>query len=154
MGFLSEQDQQTLRSKFAEEMDKDVKLLLFTRTAPLLIVPGQEQNPQDYEYLRQARELMEEIAALSPKLSLEVCDVRTDAARAQEYHVDKLPAVLLESGETALRFFGLPAGYEFSTFIQDTLDLSRGDIQLSDEAQTYLRNLDHDVHLQVFVTPT
>src|SRR5437016_5043564 len=115
MAFLSDQDQQLLREKFAEEMQKDVKLRLFTRTAPLIFVPGQEQqNAQDFEYLRQARELMEEIVGLSPKLSLEVHDIRTDPAKAQDYQVDKIPAVLLESGDTALRFFGLPAGYEFS----------------------------------------
>lgn len=154
MAFLSEQDQQALREKFAEEMRDDVRLHFFTQTASPLVLPGQAQPEGDFQYLRQAQELMQEVTALSPKLSLEIHDVRTDAAKAREHGVDRVPALLVQSGDTALRFFGLPAGYEFSTFIQDVIDLSTGSIQLSEAAQTYLKGLEQDVHLRVFVTPT
>lgn len=154
MAFLSDQDQQVLRDKFAAEMDRDVRLLFFTRRPSRLILPGQPPPEQDFQYLRQAEQLMEEVAALSPKLKLEVIDFQADAARARAYAVDKVPALMLEADGTALRFFGLPAGYEFSTFIQDVLDLSTNHIELSDEAQRFLQGLEQDVHLQVFVTPT
>lgn len=154
MAFLSDQDQQALREKFAAEMRDDVRLHFFTRSAPVLIIPGQAPPQHDYQYLQQAQELMQEVTALSPKLSLEIHDIQTDAAAARAYRVDSVPALMVQAGDTALRFFGLPAGYEFSTFIQDVLDLSTGSIQLSDETQTFLRELNQDVHLRVFVTPT
>ena len=154
MAFLPEQDQQALREKFATEMQADVRLHFFTMTAPVLVLPGQAQPEHDYQYLRQAQELMQEVTALSPKLSLDVHDIRSDTAVAREYRIDKVPALVVQVKDTGLRFFGLPAGYEFSTFIQDVIDLSTGNIQLSEETQTFLRGLEQDVHLQVFVTPT
>lgn len=154
MAFLSDQDQQALREKFSAEMRDDVRLHFFTRSAPALIIPGQAQPEHDYQYLRQAEELMQEVTALSPKLSLTVHDVQRDAAAARQHRIDKVPALVVQANDTGLRFFGLPAGYEFSTFIQDVVDLSTGNIQLSEETQTYLRGLEQDVHLLVFVTPT
>ena len=52
------------------------------------------------------------------------------------------------------RFLGVVAGHEFSTLIQDILDLSTNTIELSDETKEILSGLEEDVHLQVFVTPT
>ena len=54
----------------------------------------------------------------------------------------------------AIRFLGLPAGYEFSTLVADIVDVSTGTVGLSEAAQAELRGLDQDLHLQVFVTPT
>ena len=54
----------------------------------------------------------------------------------------------------AIRFLGLPAGYEFSTLVADIVDVSTGNIALSEATQEELRGLEQDLHLQVFVTPT
>jgi hypothetical protein len=88
--------------------------------------------------------------------------------RVAEHHGVQglLPAILLErvahdgAGDTpapiqaAVRFLGLPAGYEFSTLAADLVDLSTGHVDLSAPAQAELRELAQDVHLQVFVPPT
>ena len=67
-----------------------------------------------------------------------------------------VPALVLRGPTEAglVRFFGLPAGYEFSTLIADIVDVSKNNIQLSERTQTELANLTEDVHIQVFVTPT
>ena len=52
------------------------------------------------------------------------------------------------------RFFGIPAGYEFSTLVEDILDLSKGTTALSEKTRTALEEVDQDLHIQVFVTPT
>ena len=53
-----------------------------------------------------------------------------------------------------MRFIGLPAGYEFSTLVADLVDVSKGTPALSETTQDELRELDQDLQLQVFVTPT
>lgn len=152
MPYIPEADQQFLREKFGEFLQEQVKLLLFTKREPVLFIPGTPDT--DTSYLRQIRELMEEVASLSDKLDVEVYDYVTDAEVTRQHNVDKIPAVLVQSDGTALRFFGTPAGYEFSTFIQDIFDLSTGNVELSEETQAYLKSLTQDVRIQVFVTPT
>ncbi len=107
----------------------------------------------------QTRELVEEVAALSDKITVEVKDFTGDAELAKQYGVDKIPAVvLLSGGETpkdhGIRLYGVPAGYEFSTFIEDLRMLGSGDPGLSPETMKSLAALTRPVHLQVFVTPT
>ncbi|HEV2582228.1 MAG TPA: hypothetical protein VGT44_15335 [Ktedonobacteraceae bacterium] len=53
-----------------------------------------------------------------------------------------------------MRFFGIPAGYEFSWLVEDLLDLSTGTTKLSEKTRTALQEIDQDLHIQVFVTPT
>lgn len=56
---------------------------------------------------------------------------------------------------TGIRYLGFPGGQEFTTFLQDLVDLSTHEsVTLSDETQDWLRSLTEPVHLEVFVTPT
>ncbi len=56
---------------------------------------------------------------------------------------------------TGIRYLGFPGGQEFSTFLQDLLDLSQGsEVSLSAATQEWLQSLKEPVHLEVFVTPT
>jgi glutaredoxin-like protein len=64
----------------------------------------------------------------------------------------------MRGGETpkdyGIRYYGIPAGYEFSTLINDIMMVSRGESGLSAETKAYLAGLTQPLHLQVFVTPT
>ncbi len=99
-------------------------------------------------------QLMTELDALSDKLSYQ----RAGVAEASRYGLDEesLPSILLEGpeGVSRARFTGAPAGHEFGVLIQDIVDLSQGQITLSDATKRYLESLTEDVHLQVFTTPT
>jgi alkyl hydroperoxide reductase subunit AhpF len=53
-----------------------------------------------------------------------------------------------------IRLFGIPAGYEFSTFIEDLRMVASGDSKLTPETMKTLAGLRQKVHIQVFVTPT
>ena len=99
-------------------------------------------------------QLLTELDALSDKLSYQ----HTGIADASRYGLDEesLPSILLEGpeGVSRARFTGAPAGHEFGVLIQDIVDLSQGQITLSDATKRYLESLTEDVHLQVFTTPT
>jgi alkyl hydroperoxide reductase subunit AhpF len=106
------------------------------------------------------RQLVEEVAALSDKISLSIHDVGADAALAAQYRVDKTPGLVIaaKDGETVtdygVRLSGIPAGHEFTTLIQDLLIVSQRDSGLSAATREFLKALEKPVHLQVFVTPT
>src|SRR6059058_5615641 len=91
----------------------------------------------------------------SDKLHLTIKDFVRDEQEAQGLGITRIPAFILQ-GHTkgAVRYFGIPAGYEFSTLIEDLIDVSKGTTDLSDKTREALATVDQDLHIQVFVTPT
>ena len=141
MGLLRDSDVEEIRTRLAE-MVSPVKLVHFT----------QELN---LEYGRQTQELLEELSAISDKLSLEKYNYLLDQEKAAEYGVDKVPATVIRNGKDyGIRFFGLPAGYEFSAILDAILAVSKEDSGLQPESRAKLAELKEPVHLEVFSTPT
>lgn len=107
------------------------------------------------ELCREARELAQEIAQLSSKIAVEVYDFVKDANRASAYMVDKVAAlVLIRKHDYGVRYYGIPAGYEFATFLKDLKMVSKGATELSEKSRSKLASVSSPVHIQVFVTPT
>lgn len=152
MPILSPQDKRTLETRFKKDLDREVTVTLYTvRSAGLLVVPGRECPS-----CPDALQLLSEFAELSPKITLETVDFYTEAQTAQEKGVDRIPCIDLEvkgKADVALRFYGVPAGYEFLTLVEDVVTLSRGVSPLRTPTRKVLRKLEKDVRLQVFVTP-
>ncbi|MCY0899538.1 MAG: hypothetical protein OWU33_11475 [Firmicutes bacterium] len=56
---------------------------------------------------------------------------------------------------TGVRYLGFPGGQEFTTFLEDIVDISRNrTVELSQATQDWLKSLTQPLHLEVFVTPT
>jgi glutaredoxin-like protein len=110
------------------------------------------------EYCRQTRELAEEVAALSGgKVTVNVFDLVADKAKADELRIDKIPALAVLGGngkDYRIRFFGIPAGYEFASLLESLEIVARGDSGLSPATREKLKGLSSPLNLQVFVTPT
>jgi glutaredoxin-like protein len=131
-------------------MRHPVRIVMFTQG---------EGGALECTYCGETRELAQEVAELSDQITLEVRDFQGDAALAARYGVDKIPAIVLlrdgdEPQDPGIRLYGVPAGYEFSTFIEDLRMLGSGEAGLSAETMTALARLTEPVHIQVFVTPT
>ena len=150
MAMISPEDRQTLQTLFAKELQDDVNITYFTQRESVLIIPGQE-----CAYCKDTRELLEELAGISEKLHVTVKDFVRDEQEAQNLGITRIPAFIVQ-GHTkgAVRYFGVPAGYEFSTLIEDLIDVSKGTTNLSEKTREVLATIDQDVHIQVFVTPT
>jgi glutaredoxin-like protein len=148
MSLLNDQIEKQLRQAF-EALTGPVKIVMFT----------QGENALECETCAETRQLLEEISALSGKITLEVHDFVRDATLAEQYHIDKIPAVAVLSGGDApqdygIRLYGMPAGYEFSTLIEDILMVSRQKSTLNARTLDELKKLTQPVTIQVFVTPT
>jgi glutaredoxin-like protein len=141
MGLISDDDALEIRERL-KGMIHPVKLVHFT----------QELN---LEYGREAKQLLSELLALSDKLSLEVYNFLLDKDKVSEYAVDKVPATAVRNGKDyGIRFYGLPAGYEFATLLDAIVSVSQGESGLKAENKEKLAKVSQPVHLQVFVTPT
>ena len=150
MALIAEDDQQYLRDLFAEKLVHDVTIRFYTQRTSPLTVPSQE-----CETCRDTHQLLEELVALSDKLTLDVHDFYAEREQAAAEGIDEIPAIVLEGqNKGKVRFVGVPAGYEFSTLIEDLIDVSRGTTGLQPVSRETLNGLTGPVHIKVFVTPT
>jgi alkyl hydroperoxide reductase subunit AhpF len=151
--FLSAADAAKVQTFFSDHLQDPVTIELFTEKKSMLYIPGR----RECEYCAETEELLSEVAGLSDKVTLVVNDMKAspDTAVAEGIAEDMLPAFLLKgAGRGKLRFFGIPAGYEFSSLVQDVVDASTGVTQLTQGTKDELARLENDVHIRVFVTPT
>lgn len=142
MPLIKDRDRKILKTRFGRSLVNPVRLLVFTQE-------------HECEYCAEVRMLAEELASLDERIRAEVYDFRSDADLAEKLKVDKIPALLLfGEREYGVRFFGIPSGYEFTTLVEDIIDVSRGSSRLPPRVKENVRKLDRPAHIQVFVTPT
>ncbi len=141
VGLIRDEDASEIRERL-RAMVNPVKLVHFT----------QELN---LEYGLEARQLIEEIAGFSDKLSAEVYNFLLDKEKVAEYGIDKVPATVVRNGkDLGIRFYGIPAGYEFATLLDAIVSVSTGNSELSEESKKKIAEITRPLHLEVFVTPT
>ncbi len=127
-----------------KELTGPVKLVMFTQTF-------------ECDYCKETRELVEEVAELSDQITVEVFNFVTDKAVADTYQIDKIPAIAVlgaDDKDYGIRFYGIPAGYEFTSLLEALKMVSTGANILKPATLEFLQGLSEPLHLQVFVTPT
>lgn len=142
MALLSDEVTKQLKDEFAQ-LANPVRLAVFSQA---LADPDSEQ----------VRRLVEELGALDPKLTAESYNFVLDAEKVKELGIARIPAVAVLGADKdyGVRFYGLPAGYEFGTLVDAILDVGSGQSGLSEPTRQALAALDQPVHIQVFSTPT
>lgn len=146
---IQEKDRKVIREMFAEGVKGPVRLVVFTEGK--LQLAGTQPCP----YCKQTVQLVEELAELSEHITVEVVNFHTDKEKVAEYGIARIPAIAIVGAEDyGVRYYGVPAGYEFSAFIEDIMDVSKGGTDLAPETLEMLGRIDEPMHIQVFVTPT
>lgn len=152
MAMIQPDDLAKIRTFFESHLQDPVTVELYTQPRSPLIVPGQ----QECEYCEETEQLLREVADVSDKITLQVHNVRENPQAGAAYGIapSDVPAfVLLGQNKGQVRFFGIPAGYEFVGFLNGIAEVSTGQTPLSQESVTDLAGLVSDVHIRVFVTP-
>jgi len=104
MSLLPDKVKTQVQEAFSE-LKTAVKLIVFTQAF-------------ECAYCRENRQLIEKVASTSDLLEVEVYDFGTDAEKVKEYGIDKIPATaILGDKDYGIRFYGIPAGYEFTTLV-------------------------------------
>jgi glutaredoxin-like protein len=154
MAILDKETREATRARFEAELSAPVRIVLFTKAPKKLVLIGTLKG-QDCYFCKETRQLLEEVADLSGRISLEVLDIEAAADKAAAYGIDKVPGiVLLGEGDRGVRIYGIPSGYEYATLVEDLIDISRGTTRLSEKTKEALKSVDKDIRIQVFVTPT
>ena len=135
------------------EIRKDVKAALADVATPVTFKVFTQ--PLDCQYCKETRELVEEVAELSDKVSVEVYDFETDKALADSLGIDKVPGMaIVGAKDYGIRMFGIPSGYEFGGLIESIKLVSEGDSGLTPDTRKQIAKLKKPVKIQVFITPT
>jgi glutaredoxin-like protein len=141
MEFLKDSDRQAIKEKL-RAMHSNITLSYFTQEI-------------ECDFCRETHTLLEELSSIEDKLKLQVFDFKKNQAEVEKYKIDKIPATVVANGnDYGIRFYGIPAGYEFSSLLEAIVMVSRGESDLLPESKKLLKEIRTRVHLQVFVTPT
>ena len=149
MAVLQDKDAEAIKLRFDTELKRDVNLTLFTQLEMAIYIPG-----RNCPSCGPAQKLLEEVTALSSRLHMEVIDFYKNVEDATGRGIERIPALIIGSGEwDNVRYFGTPAGLEFSVLLDGVIAAASRRSALGLETRRQLKALDEDVHIQVFVTP-
>ncbi|TRO49650.1 glutaredoxin [Candidatus Bathyarchaeota archaeon] len=142
MGLIPEDKKELLKHDFEEKLDNPVRILMFTQEI-------------ECRFCSDTRELVQELATLNDKITVEVYDFVADAQKAKEIGIDKIPSLaIIGKKDYGVRIYGIPYGYELQTLIEAVINVSRGKTNLSDKTKQILSEVKSSVHIQVFVSLT
>ncbi len=154
MEILTKEVSEATEKKFSEGLADKIKVIHFTQEPSRLILPDHLKG-QECMFCKETKSLVKDVCSLSEKIELVLYDFTADADLAKEYGIDKIPATIITRNRTKnVRFFGIPSGYEYTSFIEAIIDVSRGSTGLKPETLQALKGIANDIHIQTFVTPT
>jgi glutaredoxin-like protein len=141
MGILNEEVKKQLTS-ILSQLKSDVGIAYFT---------------QEFECptCRDTHVFLDELTALSPRLSLKTYEFRKDSARAKELGAERIPAIVLldkDGKDSRIKFYGFPGGYEINSFLGAILEVSGIKESLPQALNARIAGIGKDTHIQVFVT--
>jgi len=141
MTFMDQKTSEEVKKRL-DELPGEVKILFFKET--LLC---QTCGP--------AEDFFKELVSLSPKVKLEVYNRVTDTDKAAAYGITLSPAAVIEGPKGArVRFYGIPAGYEFVSLLEALKNSAAPATDLQPETLQALAGVAKPVNIKVFVTPT
>ncbi len=138
---IPDSQKEHLKKHFAE-LTEDVKLIVFT-----------QEN--ECQFCKETRDVALELGTLSPKIKTKVYDFVLNGDEALNYNIKKIPAIaIVGRRDYGIRYYGVPAGYEFPALVDAILDVSKGTTTLPDTVRKKLAEIKKPVHIQSFVSPT
>ena len=141
MGYLRETIKNTLTSRFQKELDERVEIIVF--------------RGDNCEYCKVTEEMLRELSKLHSLINFESYDNNDKIAK--KYNIQYVPTVIITDGEkygNRIRYIGAPMGYEFTSLVEDIIDVSRRTAEVDDETKEKLNIIDKPIKIEVFVTPT
>jgi len=141
MVLFNESVKTRLKSIFSQLRD-DVTLKVFTQE---IECPTCKDNTN----------FMREISEMSDKIKIEVLNFVLDKGEAEKLKIDKIPATaILGDKDYGIRFYGIPAGYEFNSFIDAIKMVSLKESGLREDMKQRIKSIEKPVNIKVFVTLT
>ncbi|MCX7943542.1 MAG: thioredoxin family protein [Deltaproteobacteria bacterium] len=138
MALLDESIRNELKEIF-KELDKKVYIKLFISDKNCLTCS-------------ETKTLYTEISELTEKIKFEL----GDETEVKNYNLmDMRPVTIIldeNKKDYGIRFYGIVAGYEFSSFLETILLVSTGKHQLKDSSIKFIKSLPQNIDFKIFVT--
>ncbi|MBN1328785.1 MAG: thioredoxin family protein [Candidatus Heimdallarchaeota archaeon] len=97
--------------------------------------------------------LVKAVGELSNKIKIDHCNCDENDPMSKKYGIAHHPALAIDGDEDyGIRFFGVPAGKEFTTLIESIMLISGRDPLLGPTALELIKKISKPVNLKVFVT--
>jgi len=123
------------------KLKKDVKIYFFVDTE------------NECKYCEDILYILKSLAGLSDKITIIERDHKSEEVK--KYNIPMFPAILIHGAEEYnVRFFGIPAGYEFGALVEDIVDISTREPEVEPKIAKIVQNIEKPVWIKVFVTPT
>jgi alkyl hydroperoxide reductase subunit AhpF len=122
------------------------------RPVDLFVALGPEETPlagaQDVDFGGEMVRVCEELAALGERVTCRV--------EQEPEGFPRFPSVSIrpEGRDVGVRYDGLPWGYELGSIVGAIVEAGRAEPSLRPESRAALEELERDLALDVFVTPT
>ena len=142
MALLRAEEEAKVREWFAE----------LARPVELLVALGPEETPQgaagDVDFGGEMTRLCEELAGLGEGVTCRV--------EEEPDGFPRFPAVSIrpDGRDAGVRYDGLPWGYELGSLVGAIVEAGRDEPSLRPDSLAALAELDREIALEVFVTPT
>ena len=146
---LKEKDEEYVRQLFEQNLKDPVELVLFLEKED-----GERLNHFNEQYQPYIEEIAKEISSISDKVKLTVH--KGNLEKEKEYGVKNISALFVEGKNTNKNvvYYGMPSGHEFSSVLEDIIDVSRGETDLNLSIKETVKRISSNVEILVFVTPT
>jgi len=142
LGLIPDDKKGDLKNRFKENLVDPVRIVMFTQEI-------------ECRFCSDTKQLVQELANLSDRISVEVYDFVSDSEKAKEYGIEKIPALaIIGKKDYGVRIYGIPYGYELQTLVEAVINVSKGTTNLSEKTKAILADVKSPVHIQVFVTLT
>jgi glutaredoxin-like protein len=143
MGMIKEEDVKAIREVFGKELEGQVSIMLFYGSKDVC------------PYCTETIEIVETLASLDARIKVTKYDIKASQKEAKFVGVDKVPAIVIGGKKMYnVIYYGIPAGYEFSSLIEDIMDASKGTTRLKESTKEAARSITKPIDIKVFVTPT
>ncbi len=140
---IDEESREELKKKFESEMKRKVDLLVF-------VDPTDTEHKEFSDFSVQ---ISNELAEITDKINVRVYE--KGSPECEKYKVSRFPTVLIDPDSGyKIRYTGAPAGQEGWGFVESIVLVSRDESMLTPLSEEKLRNLDKEVNIQVYVTPS
>jgi len=143
---IDEQTRRQIKQKFDAELVHDVHVTLFSNS----VVTMDGSN----EYADFTDKFLKELAEINDKIHIDYEDMYGE--KAKKHGVTVSPSVIMGNGNGwhPVQYFGAPAGYEASSFIEAIAMISRKDSGLDGASRKKLKNIEQDILIETYVTPS
>ncbi len=143
-GILSEEDMKIVMEEYWSRLSNEVKLIYIN------------SMDGDCQYCDLIKQLYTELSQMTDKIVLEEYYFEDDPKGLMEkYKIRAAPVVILQGvNKGMIKFYGIPSGMEFPSFIETIVKVSRGEIDLPGDIVKEVKKIDKYVNIKVFITPT